>query len=181
MNIFTLDTITDENQKNDLIEQIKNIFYLSSSLKEFSSPERKIAFFKRWCGDYITLYPEEFFIVTDKQSPKKVLGYLSGCADSTRALTVLEVPGFEVFSELFSEYPAHLHINFHPDARGKGLGSKLVLAYADVLKKKNIHGLHLVTSPEAANIPFYERLGFDHQVRKDFNQMKLLFMGKILD
>lgn len=164
--------------KQDILLQVKTIFYLSSSLKEFSSPERKEAFFKRWCGDYITYFSDFFYIMLEDQ---KVLGYLSGCIDSVKGQGILEVPGYCVYSDLFAEYPAHLHINFHPDSRGRGLGSLLVNEYCKDLSVLKIKGVHLVTSPGAANISFYERLGFTYEVERNFNQMNLLFMGKILE
>ena len=154
-----------------------DIFFLSTSIKEFSSPEKKASFFKRWCGDYIELYPDFFYLMVEE---KKLLGYLSGCLDSHASLSVLEVPGLPLFADLFSDYPAHLHINFHPDCRGRGPGSVLVNEYCTDLAKLKITGVHLVTSPGAANISFYSRLGFDHQVERNLNQMNLLFMGKKL-
>lgn len=164
--------------KNKYIEEVKAIFYLSSSLKEFSSPERKEAFYKRWCGDYVTQFPQDFYLMIEDE---KVLGYLSGCLNSSAALNILEVPGYSVYADLFQTYPAHLHINFHPDCRGRGLGSLLVNEFCEDLKQKKIIGVHLVTSLGAVNIPFYDRLGFNYQAPRNFNQMTLLFMGKKLD
>lgn len=164
-------------KKEAVIKAVEEIFFLSSSLKSFSSEERRLAFLKRWCGDYITLYPEEFFVALEGD---KVLGYLSGCSNSLKAETILTVPGFSVFHDQFETFPAHLHINFHPDARGKGLGSELVTHYMKVLKQNGIKGLHLVTSPDALNVNFYLRLGFTHTVTRDFNNMPLYFMGSLL-
>lgn len=176
--IFKLSAIEDKKELEDITFQVRSIFYASSSLKEFSSPERKAAFFKRWCGDYVSFYPEEFSIMREGE---KVLGYLSGCADSSRSLSILEVPGLSLFSDLFEFYPAHFHINFHSGCRGRGLGSQLVKVYFKDLEKKSMRGVHLVTSPDAANINFYRRLGFQHEIVRDFNQMPLLFMGRILE
>jgi ribosomal protein S18 acetylase RimI-like enzyme len=170
--------LSEFNYTAQTIEEIKNIFFLSSSLKEFSSEERKAAFFKRWCGDYLTHFPEFFYLMHEEG---KLLGYLSGCTDSLQAAKILSVPGYEVFADLFVRYPAHLHINFHPDCRGKGLGSKLIENYLTELKNLRLSGVHLVTSPEAANISFYQRLGFSDVYARDLNAIKLLFMGKKLD
>jgi ribosomal protein S18 acetylase RimI-like enzyme len=166
------------NELENILEQIKNIFFLSTSIKEFSSPERKEAFFKRWCGDFIEHYPESFYLMIEDS---KLLGYLSGCLDSEKARAIVEVPGYAVFQDVFSEYPAHLHINFHPDCRGRGLGSTLVNSFINDLKVLQIRGVHLVTSPDALNISFYKRLGFTHEIAREFNAMSLLFMGKKLD
>lgn len=172
--IYKLNTVPTE-RREDILSQIREIFFLSTSIKEFSSLERKEAFFKRWCGDFISLFPEHFYLMMEGP---KLLGYLSGCLDSNAAKGVLEIPGYAVFEDLFAEYPAHLHINFHPDCRGRGLGSVLVNEFCKDLKTQKIPGVHLVTSPGAINISFYCRLGFSTQVPRQFNAMSLLFMGK---
>ena len=164
-------------EKEKALEEIEYIFFVSSSKKEFSSPEHKASFYKRWCGDFQTLYPHEFFLA---MVDRRVLGYLSGCSNSSKALSEISVPGYEVFQDLFNKFPAHLHINFHPDARGKGLGSVLVNHYKEVLRAQKNPGLHLITSPTAQNVSFYERLGFTHTETRDFNGSPLHFMGCIL-
>jgi ribosomal protein S18 acetylase RimI-like enzyme len=160
--------------KVKILSQVEEIFFLSTSLKVFSSTEKKQAFYKRWCEDYQTLYPNEFFILL---SDEKVLGYLSGCLDSSSALEVLSVPGFAIFQDLFTEFPAHLHINFHPEARGKGFGSLLIKHFINLVNEKHLSGLHLITSPDAINVSFYQRLGFSHTETRLFNAMPLYFMG----
>ncbi len=164
--------------KKKILLEIENIFFEASSKKEFTSADHKLAFYNSWCGDYITLYPDDFFVMSDTD---QVLGYLSGCGHSQNASLILKVPGFEVFSDLFGQYPAHLHINFHSCSRGLGLGSELIKAYIIYLKEKKIHGLHLITSPNALNVSFYRRLGFNHEVQREYKGMELLFMGAILD
>ena len=166
------------NNHKELLTQVESIFFEASSKKEFTSLEHKAAFFQRWCGDYIKNYPEEFFVMTEDGH---LLGYLSGCSDSRISLQCLSVPGLEVFSDQFEDYPAHLHINFHATARGRGLGSELIKTYESYLRNKNVKGLHLITSPEALNVSFYRRLGYIHEVEREFKGMQLLFMGHILD
>ena len=177
MEIFKISRVIDSAEKEEILLQVRFIFYASSSLKEFSSPERKEAFFKRWCGDYLTYFPECFFIMRED---KKILGYLTGCIDSTSALKLLEIPGYSHYSDLFQTYPAHFHINFHPDCRGRGLGSQLVENFCVELLNLKIRGLHLVTSRGAKNILFYRRLGFIDEFPRDFNEMTLLLMGRLL-
>lgn len=177
LEILRLSDISDL-QKPQVLKQVEEIFFLSSAIQSFSSEERRLSFFKRWCGDYQTHYSDEFYIAFDGQ---KVLGYLSGCSDSERSLEHLSVPGHSLFRDLFPAFSAHLHINFHPDARGMGLGSKLVLNYMKVLRQQSVKGLHLTTSPDAKNVSFYARLGFDFTVTREFNGMPLYFMGAVLD
>lgn len=173
INIVSLDSLCAR-EKVEILKEVEEIFFLSSSLKSFSSEERRQAFFKRWCGDYQELYPKEFFIAMEDGM---TLGYLSGCMDSLRAMNEIQVPGFAIFQDLFNAFPAHLHINFHPTARGKGLGTLIMKHYFRHLSHNNIVGVHLVTSPDAQNVSFYQRLGFSKTQTRDFNGMPLYFMG----
>lgn len=180
---MSLDKIISFNQVNDLdkekvLHEIKYIFYISSSVQNFSSDDHRNLFFEKWCGDYLNNYSEEFFLYINQEN--KLMGYLSGCKNSTEALGKMRVPGFNIFSDLFTQFPAHLHINFHPEARGIGLGSRLVNHYIEYLSNEKISGLHLVTSPDAKNVSFYERLGFNTKIVRDSNGHPLLFMGKYL-
>lgn len=175
--IKTLLQITND-QRLDVLKSIEEIFFQSTSIKSFSTIDKKNAFYKKWCKDYQAYYPNEFFIIFEDQ---KVLGYLSGCMDSQKSLESLIVPGLSTFQDKFPEFPAHLHINFHPDARGKGLGSLLVKHYIEFLRFHGIPGVHLITSPDALNVSFYERLGFNETSIRELNGSPLLFMGKVLD
>ena len=173
--IVVLNSLVDQ---TSIKKQIEAIFFEASSRKEFESEEKKLSFFKRWCKDYQDYYSDEFFLLMEGD---KLLGYLSGCSDSEQSLTKLEVPGLPVFADLFNDYPAHLHINFHHDARGRGLGSTLVNHYIEWLFERRCKGLHLVTGRESKNRVFYERLGFNHYDEREFKGMQLFFMGKKLD
>lgn len=58
-------------------------------------------------------------------------------------------------------YPAHLHINTRTGLRGSGLGTALMAAYLDQLRREGIPGVHLETSSEnKIAVPWYEKLGF---------------------
>ena len=164
--------------KKDIHKSVRDIFFLSTSKKEFASEDHKEEFFNKWCGDYLRKYPETFFLAFDSNG--KLLGYLSGALDTLETLKTLRVPGVIHFSHLYEKYPAHLHINFHPEARGMGLGSLLVNHFCQFLIDRKIKGVHLITSKEAKNVSFYERLGFN--ATESFNQgpMGLFFMGKNL-
>lgn len=61
----------------------------------------------------------------------------------------------------FDQYPAHLHINLLPASRGKGVGSRLIAAYIEQLRKLSIPGVHLfTTSFNQAAVHLYRRCGF---------------------
>lgn len=60
-----------------------------------------------------------------------------------------------------SPYPAHLHINTRANRRGQGIGTALMNAYLDQLRREKIPGVHLETSSEnKIAVPWYEKLGF---------------------
>ncbi len=59
------------------------------------------------------------------------------------------------------DFPAHLHINLLPAARGAGAGSRLVHAWLDDLRASAVPGCFLQTMAENTNaIAFFEAMGF---------------------
>ncbi len=59
------------------------------------------------------------------------------------------------------DYPAHLHINLLPAARGSGAGGRLVRAWLDDLRADEALGCFLQTTAENTNaIAFFEAMGF---------------------
>lgn len=58
-------------------------------------------------------------------------------------------------------YPAQLHINLLPQARGAGLGQALLNAHLEALRQHRVPGVQLSTTREnAAALRLYERAGF---------------------
>ena len=58
-------------------------------------------------------------------------------------------------------WPAHLHIDLLPIARGRGAGRRLVSCWFERLRSANIAGCHLQTMAENTNaIAFFEAVGF---------------------
>lgn len=68
-----------------------------------------------------------------------------------------------VFSK---EYPAALHINIDREFRSAGVGSALIQAYLEDLKRQAVKGVHFATMSEKAAL-FFEKNGF-----------QLLFRGR---
>jgi ribosomal protein S18 acetylase RimI-like enzyme len=57
-------------------------------------------------------------------------------------------------------YPAHLHINLLPAARGSGVGSRMVRAWLDQLRREGVPGCHLTTMVENTGaVAFFEAMG----------------------
>ena len=58
-------------------------------------------------------------------------------------------------------WPAHLHINLLPAARGHGVGARLVRGWLDQLRSDGVPGCHLQTMVENEGaVAFFEAMGF---------------------
>ncbi|MEW9053760.1 MAG: N-acetyltransferase [Neobacillus sp.] len=72
------------------------------------------------------------------------------------------------------EYPAHLHINIHPEFQGKGLGTKLIDALKLHLIECEVKGLMLcVGNDNEKGKNFYRKYGFTELKQEE----KEVFMG----
>lgn len=153
------------------LDQVAQIFFEASSVKEFSNIDEREKFFHRWCGQYLEKYPEGFFIALEGD---QVLGYSCSHPDSLAALGEFQIPGQKYFEHLFQDYPLHLHINCHSSSRGKGIGRLLINKQSQL----NNTGIHIITEKGADNCGFYRALGFDREEEADLKGHTLLFMGK---
>lgn len=139
-------------------------------------------------GYYTDREPESLYVA---ELEGRVVGYLAGCVDSRRAtpagravlLAALRHglpfrPGMAGFlarsladlvlrralvPEPFRDprWPAHLHINLLPEARGLGGGRALMQAWLTRLRSLGSPGCHLGTLFENHRaIGFFERMGF---------------------
>lgn len=170
--------------RDKILLQIKKIFFDTSARKKFKDAADRETFFNHWTSYYIQNHPLEFLVALHRDDDQfKVLGYLSGCSDSLKAKDTLSIgiKSYPLFSDLFSEYPAHFHINFAAAAQGRGIGSELVSRYKELLKESHIHGVHIITAADARNVSFYFKNGFVDQWERDFMGSRLKFMGCKLD
>ncbi|MBO1437967.1 GNAT family N-acetyltransferase [Meiothermus sp. CFH 77666] len=63
-------------------------------------------------------------------------------------------------------YPAHLHLNLLPEARGRGLGEQLLRAHLGCLRDRGVCGVQLSTTEEnTAALALYRKLGFQEYAR----------------
>lgn len=61
-------------------------------------------------------------------------------------------------------HPAHLHIDLLPEARGHGLGARLVEGWLDALRAQGVPGCHLETWAENDGaVAFFRAMGFRPQ------------------
>lgn len=128
-------------------------------------PERE-AFAEHWVGPYRELRPDWTWVaVVDKA----VAGYLTGCPDTLgfekerRRVFAAGPDSREFFAEdvrlkLWTEHPAHLHMNVAADFRGIGAGSALLQAFFTELRRAGIPSAHLICGPRS--LPFWERMCF---------------------
>ncbi|MDB4433255.1 GNAT family N-acetyltransferase, partial [bacterium] len=138
---------------------------------------------------YTDREPESLFVA---ESEGDVVGYLTGCVDSSRVLGTamreslriigrgaLFRPGLAGFfwRSIFDivrdhgtsedvltdvRWPAHLHIDLLPEARGKGVGRRLISRWLARLRELGSRGVHLGTFAENRNaIRFFEACGFE--------------------
>jgi ribosomal protein S18 acetylase RimI-like enzyme len=160
----------------DRLEEVMDIFFESSTKKDFASVEERTRFVVKYLGVYLQSYPQLSLIALKEN---KVLGYCCGMPHTPPELYELQ-PHLEVFEDQFDLYESHLHINCHHEARGMGVGAKLVGHFEALMRQEGVQGIHIITSPQARNISFYERLGYHHRVQRDYNDAQLLFLGKTL-
>src|SRR5689334_12602876 len=99
------------------LEALREIFFRSSARQTFSSAEERASFFENWTGYYFANEPTAIYLAVDSQN--HLMGYLTGCTDSAVALPFFtsKIPSYSLFADQFDRFPAHLHVNCHPDAR----------------------------------------------------------------
>lgn len=154
---------------------LEEIFFLSTTRTSFASPEERARFLRTWTGWYVEHAPADIWFARDETGA--ILGYLTGCKDSAGAVELARtIPKYEVFADLFPTFPAHLHVNVRPGHRDRGIGRRLVDAYAEDCRADGLPGVHLVTGTFARNVSFYQRAGFTEATQRG----PLLFLGRRL-
>ena len=128
--------------------------------------DEREAFAEHWVGPYRELRPDWTWVaVVDS----KVIGYLTACPDTLafekerRRLLKPQPDSREFFPQavrlqLWTEHPAHLHMNVSADYRGYGTGAALLRACFAELRRAGVPSAHVICGPSAA--PFWERMAF---------------------
>jgi ribosomal protein S18 acetylase RimI-like enzyme len=158
------------------LEEVNEIFFESSTRKDFKDEQDKEFFFQKYLGHYLVHYPEFCWVALED----KVLGYIVASPNSTDEILHSLQPHLAIFNNYFAQYPAHLHINCHAESRGKGIGSLLMNKVIEQMTLKKIRGLHIMTGPDSKNIEFYRKLGFVFETIEKFQGSSILFMSKAL-
>lgn len=146
------------------------------------------SFVEIWVAPYMDQEPDSLFVA---EKDGAVAGYLTGCPDTAagpklEALMMSAIAKHKLFFRrgtagfllramldglrdrqaasgdfLDARWPAHLHINLLPEARGTGLGGLLMEAWLDQLRQRAVPGCHLSTILENTRaITFFEKHGF---------------------
>lgn len=154
-------------------EFVQDIFWETSTRTQFASINERVDFQQKYLESYLS----ELALVAELN--QSVVGYIV-------ASTTTHIEGaswsehLSLFDDLYQRYPAHLHINCAEEARGSGIGSRLVERLESDLKGLGVGGLHLITLAGARNVSFYQKLGFSHKIERIWNGKPLLFLGKTL-
>lgn len=156
--------------------EVREIFFESSTKKDFKDDSDKEAFFEKYVGFYLRHYPELCFVAESN----RVLGYVVASSHSTREDLLKLQPHLEMFRDYLELYPGHLHINCHYESRGLGIGGKLISVVEQTFNRLNISGWHIMTGPTSMNRNFYRKLGLDFEVEINFHGSGILLMGKSL-
>lgn len=174
-----LSHIPNLDERKALLAGVQRIL-VDCSTKSFASDGEKDAFYQKWVKVYEDHFPDLFWL--EIENDKDVTGYLTVCPESQQALPLIQplIRYYDLFSDHFSEFPAHLHINVAPGNQGKGIGRRLIEAAVDELVNRHIKGLHLITSPTANNVLFYRTLDFRFELERKYSEIPLLFMGRTL-
>lgn len=160
----------DVDRPERLTGQLDAIFFEASGTKSFASEDARAAFRERWFARYLVQHPQWAYVA---MAPDGTLaGYLIGALD--------EGSGFEDFAAATIEYPAHLHVNLAPEFRSRGIGADLIEAFAADAAQAGAKGMHVVTSSDARNVRFYERIGFRPHARTTMDGRELVFLGRRL-
>ena len=128
--------------------------------------EERGAFAEHWIGPSRELRPEWTWVAVRDES---VIGYLTACPDTLsfekeRRRVFRPQPdsrdlfGQEIRLKLWTEHPAHLHMNISSERRGSGIGAALLSAFFVELKAAGVPSAHVICGPDAA--PFWEHMAF---------------------
>jgi ribosomal protein S18 acetylase RimI-like enzyme len=156
---------------------VDEIFFESSPKKSFTSAAERDAFKFKYLDWYAQNCPQYFLVALGEKS--EVLGYICGVADTRSHPDLSSLhPWFHIFEDCFSLYPAHLHINCAESARGRNIGSTLLAVFENYLRSDGVIGVHLVTAPQARNVGFYDKNGYNFTKINHWKENALLLMGK---
>jgi len=163
--------------KAALMPQIDAIFFESSATRTFASDEHRTAFRERWLGRYLTDEPAWGYLALDANGT--VAGYLVGSiTDPATTGPFDDIGAFENSAALTAAHPAHLHINLAPQFRNRGIGGRLIEAFAADAAQAGAKGVHVITGAASRNVGFYKRNGFDALATGKIRDHDVVMLGR---
>lgn len=158
------------------VHRIRDIFFETSTKKEFSSLTSKEAYYNDYCRYFLEQYPQFFFVAFD--SNKQVLGYICGCPDILEDEATLNRHAYySLFFTEISKYRAFFHVNVTSCAQGRGVGRILINKLNAVFVKSGSQFLHIITAASDKNVNFYEKMNFSSVSVKKYKGNNLELMG----
>jgi GNAT superfamily N-acetyltransferase len=161
-----------------VLAQVEAIFF-EASRRTLTGPERE-AFRERWLGRYLLGGSDVVLLALEGRD--RVAGYLVGALDNpAEQPRFADISYFRTdFAELCRRFPAHLHINLAPAFRGRGIGGRLIEAFAVGAAAAHAPGMHVITGEGMRNVGFYLRRGFLQRARADWNGRAVVFLARDL-
>jgi len=176
---ITICRFVDVPEPHRLMPQIEAIFFAASARQYFADDAERAAFRERWLGCYLAHEAEHAFLALDRSGA--AAGYLAGAlADPARSPCYADLPYFRAFAALTRCYPAHLHINVAPEVRSRGIGARLIEAFAAHAAAAGAPGMHVVTGKGMRNVRFYLRTGFEECGATVWNGREVVLLGRRL-
>jgi GNAT superfamily N-acetyltransferase len=155
------------------------VFFTSSNTQSFASDEVRAAFRERWLGRYLEYDAHCAWLAMALSGD--VAGYVVGAIDTPAQLERFEdIAYFKTFAHELSRYPAHLHVNLLEAFRGRGIGEKLIGAFATDARDAGASGMHVVTGADMRNVGFYARNGFAEVARSGEGERAIVMLGRKL-
>jgi GNAT superfamily N-acetyltransferase len=160
--------------------QVDAILFETSG-RTFEPGAERDAFRERWLGRYLDSGTDEVFLAL--AADETVAGYLVGDVRDPAGQTRFDDIGYfrAEFAHLCRQYPAQLHINLAPAFRNRGIGARLIEAFAERARAAGAPGMHAVTGEGMRNVRFYEGCGFAEQGSTTWNGRRVVFLGRSLD
>jgi GNAT superfamily N-acetyltransferase len=162
-----------------VMAQIEAVFWQTSA-RTFPPGVERVAFRDRWLGRYMRGGDDVVLLAI--AGGNTVAGYLVGAlADPAQQVRFNDLGYFRhQFADLTRRFPAHLHINLDAAFRGRGLGARMVEAFAERARRGGARGMHVITGKGMRNARFYARCGFEEQMATPWNGGTIVFLGKEL-
>ncbi|MGE0768670.1 MAG: GNAT family N-acetyltransferase [Hyphomicrobiaceae bacterium] len=167
----------------DRIGDLDPIFFEASLTKCFPDGEARRAFRERWLGRFLCHWPALAHVAVEADpvsSPDaKLIGYIVGAhVDPACDPRFSDIGFYKHLARLTPTYPAHLHINLAPQARNRGVGSRLIAAFEQDARDAGLVGAHLVTGRDSRNRSFYARNGFAQVTELSWGGTPIVMLAK---